>query len=654
MALLLIIFSFLVLILLAYLIYAHFSISPSITPLVSVSFIMIILYIFSLINILFIGTIIVYLLIILLFFARVIRSDKGSLKLSLTSFYKNPGLLFFVYFSLFLIFSFYIKNQEFDYWDEISHWGPFYKSLFYTQKLHIFYDSNLMHPQYLQGLTVFSYFLTWYQRDFYQFLPYISLSIITTSAMASVFSLLKPIKHIVIGLFMIIYVISFSFFSSLFPYYTLIVDFTLGILFGAGLMSLYYVAKGNWNKGWILIPIITSLTIIKDTGIIFAGFILALWLINIIIKASSSKMKKRNIYHYCCLAATLVSISSFYIIWNKLLSLYNIVRSISPSSSKFIDSIQGIISQTPTFYHDVTNTFIKAFISTQPIITWPIYISMLVIFIFLSILSTFVYIAIRKIDNKDSNNCLILLGMPLLFIIYSLLTFILIITLFTKYEALLASSFDRYVSTFIVGWILLIFGIVFSLIKENLNKLYYLYLSAGSTVGIAVFIILLITKPSSNFFITRNFQMTNSVRSDINHKLKILNPILKANDRVWIISQGDKGLRFWIYHYILLPNVKVIGNYIPYKRSQNLPFISWSLGPEKFDGDVWSTDISPQQFIDNLIYFNIKYVIVDVPDEYLYISYQNIFSDKLDAVKSGKTILYEFNTITKLLDPVNT
>lgn len=602
---------------------------------------------------LFIGTIIVYLLIILLFLAKIIRSDKGSLKRSLTSFCNNPGLRFFFCFSLFLICFLYIKKPEFDYWDEISHWGPFYKSLFYTQKLHIFHDSNLMHPQYLQGLTVFSYFFTWYHRDFYQFLPYISLSIITSSAMASVFSLLKPINHIVIVLFMIIYVISFSFFSSVFPYYTLIVDFTLGVLFGAGLMSLYYVAKGNWNKEWILIPIITSLTMIKETGMILAGFILALWLINILIKVSSSKMKKMNIYLYCCLAATLVSISSFYIIWNKLLSLYNIVRSISPSSSKFIDSIQGIISQTPTFYHDVTNTFIKAFISTQPIITWPIYISMLVIFIFLSILSTFVYIAIRKIDNKDSNNCLILLGMPLLFIIYSLLTFILIITLFTKYEALLASSFDRYVSTFIVGWILLIFGIVFSLIKENLNKLYYLYLSAGSTVGIAVFIILLITKPSSNFFITRNFQMTNSVRSDINHKLKILNPILKANDRVWIISQGDKGLRFWIYHYILLPNVKVIGNYIPYKRSQNLPFISWSLGPEKFDGDVWSTDISPQQFIDNLIYFNIKYVIVDVPDEYLYISYQNIFSDKLDAVKSGKTILYEFNTTNKLLTPIS-
>lgn len=656
MTLLLVLFSFLVILILAYLLYSRFLISASTTPLLAISIILLTQYIFSLFNWLLIGTIIIYFLIIVLFLLYLKRSDKNNLKNSLLSFINSSGLQFFLLFSLLLILFNFVKKPELDYWDELSHWGPFYKSIFYSRKLHIFYDSNLMHPQYLQGLSIFNYFFSWYLKDFYQFMSYISINIFTIAAMSCVFIYIKKIKFIIKLAIMIIYILSFCLFTRLYPFYTLYVDFLLGTLFGAGLMNLFYVAKEKWNREWILIPIITSITLIKETGLILAIFLLAIWFFYII---TSSKIRKSNKLHngikqYVFISLTILSITIFYSVWNQLLIKYQIKQSLNLNLSSIVNNVHGIIMQSSPFYRMVTANFIEAFISSQPIIVWPIKISMATLFVILSAISFYIFLTHNKVSKKNFNINLILLILPFLCILHIIFTFILIISLFKQYEALLAASFDRYVSTFFVGWLLILYGAVLSHLKINLKYKIYKYISISVLCFTIIIFVVQSKNPNVNFFLIKNFQMNKNIKNEITNKLAILTPILKNGDRIWIISQGDKGIRFWIYHYNLLPNNMVIGNYIPYKKASSIPYVSWSLGPEKYEGDVWSTDISPEDFIISLNYFNIKYIIIDEPDDYLYKSYQRIFSDRLENIKTNQTILYEFNTITKLLDPVNT
>ena len=54
---------------------------------------------------------------------------------------------------------------------------------------------------------------------------------------------------------------------------------------------------------------------------------------------------------------------------------------------------------------------------------------------------------------------------------------------------------------------------------------------------------------------------------------------------------------------------------------------AWSLGVPRFEGDIWSIDVKPQEFADKLINNNYKYVYVYKADDIFKNVYGSLFGD---------------------------
>ena len=64
------------------------------------------------------------------------------------------------------------------------------------------------------------------------------------------------------------------------------------------------------------------------------------------------------------------------------------------------------------------------------------------------------------------------------------------------------------------------------------------------------------------------------------------------------MSRGDSGLHYWITKFNARPNYVID------------PFGGWSLGKATYDKDVWYRDISPEDWIEQLIEEEYDYVAV--------------------------------------------
>ena len=631
------IFSLLLIVLLAYEIWSKFSLNPGYCPIVAMSVITIMMYVFGLNQQLRAGAIIVSLIIVLNVFA-VLKNSKQKIN----QFFSNPGIWFFICLSLLFIFYFHTSAITFDLWDEISHWGPFYKFTFYSRNFPVFYDSNVMHAYYLQGATSLYFFFAWWMSAFSESLPYIVINMLVAAGLAPLFARIKLHNKSLLFWLMIITLVSMSFLQTVFPYFSIYVDFLLGIIFGAGVIMV--LDRENHKHILLMGSVILLPSILKDIGLVFSLFLLGILVIQIM-------TDKKTTYKTGILglvSSVLVQIVLLRIYWSAILEAYDIRSLLQFSPEKISAAFWGLVSQKNAFFIEVTRSYFRAFMGLQPLIIVHFRISILVIFIFLLVLG----IALALIDKQRTKmtKLTLTLGFPVLFILYELILILIITSTFSIYDAQLAPSFDRVTTTVIVGWWMVLLFWMMSLLKLRFNRRETLMIHIGGCVGFMLFIAVVTNKGYDSFFNMRRATHSQQQRVEVKLAWERYKNVFRPHDRVWIISQHDYGFRFWLYHLEFMPEIQVLGGYIPYKEFDSVPFTSWSLGRPKFEGDVWSTPTSLDDFINVLKIFRINYVLIDKADEELYTGYHQLFTDDLTSMGDKSTQVYRFDPrIMKLI-----
>lgn len=214
------------------------------------------------------------------------------------------------------------------------------------------------------------------------------------------------------------------------------------------------------------------------------------------------------------------------------------------------------------------------------------------------------------------------------FVIQGIIYLILLIlsySQFSQYEALKSASLSRYLSSFI--FYIFIAAISVLLCKEDLWDNI-----KCKTISVSILLIFVISTifpaPLTLFNYERNCIYKYTYNYEAQNFGNNIKKLTNKDDKIFVVSQKDDGYRQFLMKYYCLP-LTINNKY-------------YSLGPSKYEGDIWSKKITINQFKDYLIENNFTHVFLYTIDDYFIETYGVLFDDKSNIVK-GKLFKININ-----------
>ena len=624
MSLLLICFSVIVLVLLAFILAETLKINYAVTPFVAACAIISVLFLFSIFRLLLFSLIFIYISVIV---CACIVLFKVKIK-AFVDFILSPPIIFFCFLSALFAVILLIKKPFFNIWDELSNWGPFYKSIFISNQIHIFNNySNFGHADYPQASTYFYYFFARLFRNYQEDIAYIANTILLVACSTCLLGKTSWKKPFLAVISFAAASLIFYLFPCVSPYVSVYQDSILGAFFGATLILLISDSQNVLGKGIAISIALFAFVQVKDIALLFAFIICVIFAVFLFISGKDHfTIHKRKINRY--LAYSCISVLMIIppvlskSIWLALVHRYHIVGQFVLKFSNIVNGLHELFFVRGSYARQLLKVNINAFN------TIAVFLSSghTAHFAFILLLTLGLLAAsIIYVKTKNKNAVILNVAMPLFFIGYLAVLYILYLTVFSQYEALASASYDRYVGSFIIGWLMCILASALYY-GDFKNVPFYKNLSAISII--LTFYFVFQSLPSQNIFTSsNNYQSSSRLRFDTASEQ--FQSSFHSDDVVWVISQGDQGYNMWAYHYALLP-VPVITS-----------FAKWSLGTPKYSGDIWSTNFTVQEFRNFIATNKITYIIIDKSDSSLKTEFVNLFSDHLQNTDSNNPCLYK-------------
>lgn len=561
---------------------------------------------------------------------RFIKSIKNKTQYDLVKRIITPGLFVYI---LFWILAIYLnKNRKFTSWDEFSHWGLIVKNMFNFDSYGTNPETIVIFRGYPPFTAIFEYLFVKVKNIYEEGSIIIAMNVLYISMMLPIFRNIewkKELKKLILFI-PFIFMLPLCMYKEF--YTTIYVDAILGI-FMAYVLYIYYSIKEDKIKYISIALGIIALSLIKAAGTGIAIFVLLIILIDNLYKRkiNNVKMKKMIIVFIVLILCLIIGKYS----WSIHLKLTNTNEAWNTSQVKFSNIVILLKGQAPAYQYTVIKEFIKNFFETP----LDIAIGSLTNFNMLSLyfLYSIYTVHIVKKNNEDNikhKNCILACFMLVVcYILYLFSLLILYIFTYSEYEALHLASYDRYSFIFLLGAFIFNSLIIMDSIKEiksdKLNAL------------ILLIIICIITSIKSVYDITINknetVQNAISFRNSYIEINKYKDKIAK-NEKIYYISCGSSGMDYHISRYEMVPyNVTNTG--------------SWSLGEIRYDGDIWTSNITMQEWSDILIYENYSYVYIFKSDDIFEKIYGALFENK-ENIKDKTLYKVNVNNSSVILSEV--
>ena len=211
--------------------------------------------------------------------------------------------------------------------------------------------------------------------------------------------------------------------------------------------------------------------------------------------------------------------------------------------------------------------------------------------------------------------------------IYTIGLMFLYVFTYSEYEAVNLASFQRYLATYFVALAYFISGVLFTEINRwNVQ-------TVRKVMVVSVGVSLLFVPVSSIWNVTVLYKNTVNATIAQRANYRGIEPYLNemdwnyTEDRIWYISQNTTGLDYWNLRYLATP-IRPAGNG------------NWSLGKPYYDGDLWTIDISPEEWLESLETQN-AYVYLYKIDEIFIERYKEAFESEKEIVQGG---MYKLDT----------
>ena len=596
--------------------------------------IILIIYLFGLINLLKFGVYFVFIIAIgslVLLCINIIKNKVSVMDLIKTLF--KPSI--FLWIVGIIVFFFYYEGRMLIEWDEFSHWGDVVKMMYYNNIYNTNPASLSAAKAYPPVMSIFQYFVenisfTGY-KEHYLFCSYQTF----------VFSLFLPfIKNIkwreifkIIIIVIIIILAPILFFSIPFYYNSIYIDPFLGILFGY-IMANIFINK-TYNKFEIISISLAlfALTLTKDVAPVLSLIsILYVFFDLVIVNKNYKLINRKNFRSFLKKLKPvwlfLIIVVSSYLSW-KINAMLNINDLFSSHPSTIKDVIKALLHYGGTYRVTVVDNYIYTLRNYRFLEMGNIYIITFVLIIF----SILIYKNEKKSEKRKS-----LFGFLTVYLgelLYLFLMLILYILMFSEYEATHLASFNRYIGIYLIA---ILYFLVFITIFRSIEQKKY------TNLIVMLFILLLNINIHNTLSYLKNFKKNNyntqMVRKDyINSANSIRKKIDKKKKyKFYIIVQNSSGIDKWILRYEIRDILK----------EMNEGF-NWSLGEKYDDDDIWTLNISKNEFKNILFKEKYDYVFLYRVDNKFINRYGSIFD--YDKIKSGQ--LYKVNRSNNKIEIVN-
>lgn len=580
-----------------------------------------VLYIFGLAGKLHLGVYAFFLLAAVGFLAGFIKA------LACKEFKSFVGNIFTIGFFVFVGATIYIyfmtKGRLFSNFDEFTHWGLTVKNFIVFDGFANIKGSTTHGAGYQPGISVFCYLFTALKGKLSECDAIRAMNIYIVTMLLPIFRKVRW-RRIFIGLCMIplIGAIPWLFSFAITPYNTLYADAALAVTFAYLLFE--YITHGQNAGNYISLALGSAvLILIKPSSEVFALAILLLVIIDIIAfkRKEFADMWRRKGAGLSFLLYIILSLAS-YISWkyftavNKMLQVFDYIE---------------VTNEKTQDASNVISNFIKAITSTNgneklnmPYVWW------FLIFICLML------VAVIIVKDKKEKGRVALYGSLLTvgFACFLAALCFMYIFLFIPVESESLASLDRYVCTYLLGTTIFFIYYIIDAVFQRFGGL-------GNVLILFPIALVLLFAPwgkidKDMIHYQNKVEKTITKRAKFSKAEKTFKQMDYKKDRVYFIAQNTHGLDYQTAYYLATP-VSLSYDYE----------MGWSLGDPYSVDDIWTLDMSKEEWEKALIDGEYTYVYFYKVDDRFIDRYGDLFEDEKEIEKntcfkiekSGKHVL---------------
>jgi len=485
--------------------------------------------------------------------------------------YLTPG---FVITLLILVFlSYFSLHTGFSQWDEFSHWGPHAKLIFYHHGLWG-KDIVVNHKSYPPGSELFYYlfFRVFGYSEQIAYLAQIVLTITPLSILASNISWRhwgKACAMLCATILVLGLVLQFRFG----PTNILYKDQLVGVFFGMGIVS-YLYSKRHAKDILMLIPMVFAMSLFKlkllPLVLVMTVVIASECVIDLMYEKGAQRkeaLKKLFAVISLPIASLIASLT-----WSHYLK--EIQENAEWVMKLDIHSLlQAFTAEATTRHQQVLNNFIMA-------LKWPAKFS--------GVIAMGVCIVAWLNKNNIVRGKIILRHLIMLLGLAGYLFGLLLLYLyvFSDYEGIGLASFYRYLSIYLIGWLLVFLSDVY---QVKLSWKIFTSPKFSHALGVAIGVIF-IAASSMTYVKTLRANTTQQKVKTFQKEIQVVTnaakKLIPPDSKVFIVWQNTTGFPYEVVLYQLAP------------RSPNL--WCFSLGKRHFKNDYWTCEDSKKQFSQRL------------------------------------------------------
>jgi len=265
----------------------RFSLSSAAAPMLSIAAITVFLCLAGMLDLLVAGTLLVFAAAAFsLVYVFIIK--RYPLKELISGFF-TPGLVFFIVGSFFFFRLLTVKNAIFRDWDEFSFWGVAAKLVFLNNRLYTFFPASITLSSQ-PALPVFSYFIQFFNRSFIERHTYVAYDMMITASLSVMFSRLKW-KNVfaVLSLSAFSFLGIYAFFHAsegLRAYATSYSDMQMGFLFGGTVLMWFHSDDKGFSRYFSTLAMLSLLVYCKDVALSLALIAAAIMTVDTLLSAN--------------------------------------------------------------------------------------------------------------------------------------------------------------------------------------------------------------------------------------------------------------------------------------------------------------------------------------------------------------------------------
>ncbi len=490
-----------------------------------------------------------------------IKRKKENVQVFYKKFFSNGFYIFLVIYICIYIFDFY---RVFTKWDEFSHWGVMVKEMYRLDRFYSVKQSTLMvHKDYPPIIQLFEFFYSKLCGGYKEAYLERAIHLLNLSFFIPLFSEKEQSKKQVL-LKTLLITISIFMIYLLFDRHNIIntiyVDYTMAIT-TAYLLATISIEKDLFQKFTIinLSLGLTFLLLIKQMSLPLYAMILFLFIMNILLKEKGKRLSKENLKKLCKIAILLIIIPILTMkSWNCYIEKLKIEKQFDLKDIKIME-LKNINNGTKgeKYQQQSIKNYFRA-IKTENMTTSYLRITYLECFIITLVLLYVLWSLNKKTISKQQ---IILIGITLTlgYIGYSFVMLILYVFSFGPIEGPSLASFERYMPTFVLICLSLIFMLFIynNKTKKDLHKLVML-----------TAILILIQSPLS---INKCYPRIK--KSQMSGFEKLANSIkekTKNKSKIYVIAEDSVGdYQFYIKYYLGDKTTNLVYFDLPVKDIEN-------------------------------------------------------------------------------------